>query len=42
MVCKDCKEKRHSECPEVTRQASDLSEVEKAASSLCDCQHQDS
>lgn len=42
MICEPCKNRDHEGCPEVARQADPyISELEKSASHLCYCAHQD-
>lgn len=43
MICPDCRNRLHSRCPERARQEdAGLTATERAASSLCDCQHEES
>ena len=40
MICPPCRERRHPQCPEVVRQMdATLPDIDRLASSLCDCQH---
>jgi len=40
MVCQPCRDGQHGACPEKARQRRDLTVTERAASALCDCQHE--
>jgi hypothetical protein len=41
MICKDCREGSHSDCPELDRQLDvTLQPFERVGSSRCDCQHE--
>lgn len=43
MICQPCRNNLHRKCPEVARQEdASLTDTERAASSWCDCQHEES
>ena len=40
MICPPCRDFRHAQCPEVTRQMdATLSDIDRQGSQRCDCQH---
>ena len=41
MICPSCRDRHHTQCPEITRQMdATLPDIDRLGSTLCDCQHQ--